>query len=252
QEQITQGNPELDPEMTDNYELGYSTFIKNTTLNFTGFYRNSTGSIQPIRTVREDGVIFTTYENIGHEQAVGTNIFFNINLGSKVSLNGGTDLYYSMLDNGLGTENNGFVVSGRLFGNYTLPKDWQVQVFSFARGRQVQLQGTSGGFAMYGLNFNKQFNEKKGSIGFGAENFLMKEFKIKNEIITPNITQSSTNAMRNMNLKVNFSYRIGKMSMDQRARRRKSVNNDDLKDGGDGGGQMENQNAGGGAPGRNK
>jgi outer membrane receptor protein involved in Fe transport len=253
QEQITQGNPQLDPEMTDNYELGYSTFIKNTTLNFTGFYRNSTGSIQPIRTVREDGVIFTTYENIGHEQAVGTNIFFNINLGSKVSLNGGSDIYYSMLDNGLGTENDGFVVSGRLMGNYTLPKDWQIQLFSFARGRQVQLQGTSGGFAMYGLNFNKQFNDKKGSIGFGAENFLMKEFKIKNEIVTPAISQSSINAMRNTNFKVNFSYRIGKMSMDQKGpRRRRSVNNDDLKDGGDGG-QMENQNAGGGGvPMRNK
>ncbi|GAA0880014.1 outer membrane beta-barrel family protein [Algoriphagus jejuensis] len=254
-QQISQGNPELDPEMTDNYELGYSTFIKNTTLNFTGFYRNTTGSIQPLRTVQNDGVIFTTYENIGHEQAVGTNMFFNINISNKFSLNGGGDLYYAMLDNGLtdqyAAKNEGFVVSGRLFGNYTLPKDWQAQIFSFARGRQVQLQGSSGGFAVYGLNFNKQFNEKKGSIGFGAENFLMKEFKINNEIITPTIVQNSTNAMRNMNFKVNFSYRIGKMSMDQRPRRRKSINNDDQKDGGDGGGQMENQ-GGGSTPARNK
>jgi outer membrane receptor protein involved in Fe transport len=255
-QQISQGNPELDPEMTDNYELGYSTFIKSTTLNFTGFFRNTTGSIQPLRTVQNDGVIFTTYENIGQERAVGTNIFFNINISNKLSLNGGTDLYYAMLDNGLSdpqyaAKNDGFVISGRLFGNYTLPKDWQVQVFSFARGRQVQLQGSSGGFAMYGLNFNKQFDEKRGSIGFGAENFLMKEFKINNEIITPTIVQNSTNAMRNMNFKVNFSYRIGKMSMDQRPRRKKSINNDDMKEGGDG--QMENQNAGGGAaPVRNK
>lgn len=252
-QQISQGNPELDPEMTDNYELGYSTFIKSTTLNFTGFYRNTTGSIQPIRTVQEDGVISTSYSNIGQEQAVGTNVFFNVNISNKVSLSGGGDLYYAMLDNGLSVSNNGFVVSGRLFGNYTLPRDWQVQVFSFARGRQVQLQGSSGGFAMYGLNFNKQFDEKRGSIGFGAENFLMKEFVVKNEVITPTIMQNSTSAMRNMNFKVNFSYRIGKMSMDQRPKRRKSINNDDMKDGGDGG-QMENQNAGGGggAPIRNR
>ncbi len=256
-QQISQGNPELDPEMTDNYELGYSTFIKSTTLNFTGFYRNTTGSIQPLRTVLADGVISTTYENIGQEQAVGTNIFFNINISNKLSLSGGGDLYYAILDNGLSdpqyaAKNDGLVVSGRLFGNYTLPKDWQVQVFSFARGRQVQLQGTSGGFAMYGLNFNKQFNEKRGSIGFGAENFLMKEFTVKNEIITPTIMQNSTNAMRNMNFKVNFSYRIGKMSMDQRPKRRKSINNDDMKEGGEGGGQMENQGGGGPTPARSK
>ena len=37
---------------------------------------------------------------------------------------------------------------------------------------------------------------------------------------------------RNMNFKINFSYRIGKMSMDQKPRRKKSVTNDDLKEGG--------------------
>jgi hypothetical protein len=134
-------------------------------------------------------------------------------------------------------------------GNYSLPKNWQAQLFSFARGNQVNLQGSSGGFAVYGLSFNKQFAEKKGSIGFGAENFLMSEFKMKNEITTPTIVQNSTNTMRNMNFKVNFNYRIGKMSMDQRPKRRKSINNDDMKEGGDSG-QVEN--AGGGSPVRNR
>ena len=253
-QQVTQGNPELEPELTDNYELGYSTFIKGTSLNFTSFYRNTTGSIQPLRTVRADGIIYTTFENIGQEQAIGGSLFANVNLNNKLSINGGFDTYYAMLDNGLSdpkfaAKNEGFVVSGRLFGNYTLPKDWQIQVFTFARGRQVQLQGFSGGFAAYGLSLNKQFKEKRGSIGFGAENFLAREFIIRNEIITPSIVQNSTNAIRNMNFKVNFNYRIGKMSMNQQPRRRKSINNDDLKDGE--AGQGENQ-GGGGAPVRNR
>jgi outer membrane receptor protein involved in Fe transport len=249
-QQQSQGNPELDPELTDNYEVGYSTFIKGTTLNFTGFYRNTTGSIQSIRNVREDGIIFTTFENIGREQAVGTNLFFNVNLNNKLSLNGGMDLFYSMLDNGLtdpkfAAQNEGMVVSGRAFGNYTLPKDWQIQLFTFARGRQVQLQGSSGGFAAYGLNFNKQFKEKRGSFGFGAENFLMKEMIIRNEIVTPSIVQNSTARLQNLNFKINFNYRIGKMSLDQRPKKRKSITNDDLKDGGEGQGEQ------GGAPVRN-
>jgi outer membrane receptor for ferrienterochelin and colicin len=254
-QQLSQGNPELEPELTDNYELGYSTFIKGTTLNFTSFYRNTTGSIQPLRTVRADGVIYTTYENIGQEQAIGGSLFANVNINNKFSLNGGFDAYYALLDNGLtdpqfAAQNEGFVISGRIFGNYTLPKNWQAQIFTFARGRQVQLQGTSGGFAAYGLSFNKQFNEKRGSIGFGAENFLAKEFIIRNEIITPSIVQNSTNAIRNLNFKINFSYRIGKMSMNQQPKRRKSINNDDLKEGGEGG-QNENQ-GGGGPPVRNR
>ena len=244
--QVSQGNPELDPEYTDNYELGYSTFFKGTMVSFSGFFRNTTGSIQSVRTVGDDGIIYTGYDNIGHENAIGTNIFTNISISDKFSLNGSIDLYYSMLDNGLSdplyaASNEGFVVSGRMFGNYTLPKDWQIQLFTFARGRQVELQGSSGGFAAYGLGLNKQFAEKRGTIGFGADNFLTKEFKIKNEIVTPTIVQNSTNIMRNMNFKINFSYRIGKLSVDQRQRRKKSVNNDDLKEGGNEGGGAEIQ-----------
>jgi outer membrane receptor protein involved in Fe transport len=245
--QISQGNPLLDPELTDNYELGYSTFIKGTTLNFTGFFRNTTGSIQSVRNVLAGGIISTTYENIGQEQAVGLSMFANVNINNKFSLNGGIDTYYAMLDNNLtdpkfAASNEGFVVSGRLMGNYTLPKNWQAQLFTFARGNQVQLQGTSGGFAAYGLNLNKQFKEKRGSVGFGAENFLAKEFIIRNETITPTIVQNSTNAIRNLNFKVNFSYRIGKLSMDQGGpRRKKAVNNDDLKGGGDENNNVQNQ-----------
>jgi outer membrane receptor protein involved in Fe transport len=235
-QQISQGNPLLDPELTDNYEVSYSTFIKGSSLNFTSFFRNTTGSIQPVRTIQDDDIIFTTFENIGNERAVGLSLFSNINISGKFSLNGGIDGYFAMLDNGLddpqyAAYNEGFVFSGRLFGNYTLPKNWQIQAFTFARGRQVQLQGSQGGFGVYGLNLNKQFNEKKGSIGFGAENFFTTEFKVRNELSTPTIMQQSTNTMRNMNFKINFSYRIGKLSVDGPRRGKRGVTNEDLKEG---------------------
>lgn len=238
-QQISQGNPLLDPELTDNYELSYSTFVKGSSFNLTSFFRNTSGSIQPVRTIQEDGVIFTNYENVGHERAIGLSIFTNLNVSGKLSLNGSIDGYYAMLNNGLedplfAASNEGFVLSGRLFGSYSLPKNWQLQLFSFARGRQVQLQGSSGGFAMYNLNLNKQFNEKRGSIGFGVENFLTREFKIRNEIVTPTIAQQSTNVLRNMSFRVNFSYRIGSLSTDGPRKKKRGVKNEDLKEGSSG------------------
>jgi hypothetical protein len=92
------------------------------------------------------------------------------------------------------------------------------------------------------MGINKQFDEKRGSIGFGADNFLSKEFKMRNEIITPTIVQNSTNIMQNMNFKINFSYRIGKLSVDQKPRKKRSVTNDDLKGGSEGGGAEMTQN----------
>jgi outer membrane receptor protein involved in Fe transport len=256
--QVTEGNPNLRPEFTDNYELTYNTFIKGTTLNFSGFFRNTTGAIQSIRRAKGD-TLYTNYDNIGKEQAYGLNFFGNVALGKKFSLNGGVDSYYAVLDNGkAGTENiqnSGVVVSGRLFGNYTMKNGWGLQFFSHFRGRQVSLQGYQGGFRMYSLAVRKDFNNKKGSVGFGIENFATPNLTVKGQTISRanqfsdyNLIQNSTSVSKILSFRLNVSYRIGKMSFDQQPRRKRSVNNDDLKEGGDGngGGGMEQQQGGGG------
>ncbi len=234
---ITVGNPNLDPEYTNNYELGYSTFIKSITLNFAAFVRNTTGAIQSVRTAKGDTII-TNYQNIGEENAYGLNFFANVNIMSKFSLNGGADVYYSVLDNNLSdpqyaASNKGWVATGRLFGNYNLGKGWGAQFFGMYRGNRVQLQGSQSGFGFYSLGFKKDFNNKKGSVGIAAENLFASSMKIRNELETAAISQKSVNEMYNMSFRINISYRFGKMGFDgQRPRRKKSVSNDDLKDGG--------------------
>lgn len=257
---FTVGNPELDPEYTNNFELGYSTFVQGISLNFSSFVRNTNNSIQRIREVVDEDRIRTTFDNIGREDAYGMSVFANIMKGN-LTVNGGGDIYYAVLDNNspnpeLVAANEGWVFSGRLFGSYQLKKNWAFQFFSFYRGRQVQLQGSQGGFGVYSLALNKSFNDKKGSIGFGAENFFTPSMKIRNELTSPTISQKGLNEMYNMNFKINFSYRIGKMSFEQQQRQRrtrKSINNDDMKDGGgnDMGGGMEGMqqpSMGGGMP----
>jgi outer membrane receptor for ferrienterochelin and colicin len=234
---ITQGNPELQPEFTNNFELSYSTFFKGTSLNFSAFMRDTEGAIQPIRSLLGQDTLFTTYENIGSEDAYGLSVFANVNISNKFSLNGGTDIYYAVLDNNVSNplyqaSNSGWVISGRLFGNYNFTDKWGLQLFSFYRGRQVQLQGSQGGFGIYSLSLKRDFADDKGSIGFGAENFFTTEFKMRNEITSPLITQRSVTGMRNTSFKINFSYRIGKLNADPRPRRKKSIQNNDLKEGG--------------------
>lgn len=249
---VTYGNPNLDPEYTNNFEFNYSTFIKSTNINFSTFWRNTNNGIQSIRTVETtpDNIqrVTTTYNNIGQEDAIGVNVFANTTFG-KLMLNGGFDVYYSMLDNNLpidpnnpedpnrqySASNEGWVATGRMFGSYNLSKGWGFQFFGMYRGRQIQLQGTQSGMGFYSLGLRKEFNNKKGSIGAAAENFFATEMKIRSEVESPLVNRENLNVLRNMGFRVNISYRIGKMSMDG-PKRRKSVNNDDLKDGGDGGG----------------
>lgn len=250
----TEGNPELEPEYTNNYEVGYSTYIKGTSLNFSGFWRNTNNSIQSLRdtiTTSQGPGILTTYENIGKENAYGLSVFANVNAG-KLSLNGGTDIYYTTLTNNnplpqYNASNKGWVASYRFFGSYDLTKGWGFQFFGFYRGRQVQLQGYQTGFGIYSLGIKKDINDKKGSIGFGAENFFTPSFKIRSAVSSTLYETNSLNVMHNMSFRITFSYRLGKMSVDARPRKRKSINNDDLKE--DGGGQDSNNMQSGGGQG---
>lgn len=248
---VTLGNPNLSPEYTNNYEISFSTYFKGTSVTLAGFMRNTTGAIQSVRDVVGD-TIRTTYQNIGNEDAYGFNLFTNISLSKKLSINGGMDAFYAVLKNNVpdplyNAKNQGWVMSGRASGNYQFAKNWGLQLFAFYRARQVQLQGYQGGFGIYSLSLKRDFADKKGSFGFGAENFFTPTFHIRNQVNSPLIEQSSVVTMHTLNLKVNFSYRFGKVSTDsERRKRRKSVNNDDLKEGGDNGGLIGGGSSGGG------
>ncbi len=269
------GNPYLSPEYTNNYELGYSTQIKQkVTLNVSTFMRNTTGAIQTVRVPLPDslnpngvaGALLSTFRNAGVENAYGGSLFLGVNSG-KLSLNGSADLYYAVLRNNdptpiYNSSNQGFVINSRIFGSYNLSPVWALQAFGFYRGQQVQLQGTQSGFGIYSLSLQRSFAEKRGSIGFGAENFFTGSIHIRTDVSTPYVesyngvplngpvlSQQSTNVLHNLNFKINFSYRIGKLTVDQR-NNRKGVSNDDLKEGGDAGGGLGGDvQGGGGQPG---
>jgi outer membrane receptor protein involved in Fe transport len=240
---ISQGNPSLDPEFTNNFEMTLNTFFKNTFLTASAFARNTNNAIESLRDVIGSDTIRTTYANIGLQNAYGMNIFGNYNYKNKFQLGAGGDVYYVTLTNNVpnpiyNASNSGVVANFRAFGGYNFSKGWGLQLFTFYRANQVQLQGSQGGFGIYSLSIKKDFANKKGSIGFGAENFFSPEFKIKNEIQSAVISQNSIVTLRNTNLKVNFSYRIGKMSFEA-PKRKKSINNDDQKEGGEGGGGQQ-------------
>lgn len=239
---ISTGNPALSPELTDNFELGLSTNIKKTYINASVFARQTNNSITQVRMAVDtlQGAIVTTYENIGKQRAYGANIFANVYLTPKWTLNGSIDILHSYLEGqttgldgtSVGISNSGFNYGGRLMSQISLRNGWGLQAFGFYRGKEIQLQGTRTGFYMYSLGFKKDIANKKGSIGFGAENFLTKGVRFTSDLTSPQFVQTGTTQLYNRNFKVTFSYSIGKMSFNAPKKKTKSVNNTDVVGGG--------------------
>ncbi|GAB4014870.1 outer membrane beta-barrel family protein [Spirosoma migulaei] len=252
---IMKGNPTLSPELTDNVELSLSSTIKKTYLNAAVFGRLTNNAISQVRIPADTslgylpGAIITTFQNIGVQRTIGANVFFNTSLTSKWSLNGGLDTYYMYMQGttagadgkSVTIDNSGISLGGRLMSQLQLNKGWSAQVFSFFRGPSPQLQGTQGSFYMYSLGIRKDVANKRGSIGLAAENFVGNGVTMRTTLNSPLLSQVNVTHLYNSNLKITFTYRIGKMTFEEQRRKSKSVSNDDVK--GDGGGDAQPQQA---------
>jgi outer membrane receptor protein involved in Fe transport len=235
---ITVGNPLLRPEYANNFELAYSTNIKSNNINISAFVRNTNNAIQTVRTADGD-TVKTSYQNLGVSNAYGSSLSLNLQPLNKLSLNGGVDVYYSVLNNEdpdptYHSANQGWVVNYRFFGSYDLSKEYSLQAFAFHRSKDVQLQGYSGGFGVYNLSFNRKFAHNKGTIGIAGDNFLTHGYHIPTVVNSQTITENSVNINYIRSFELRVTYRIGHLT-NRPEKPKKKITNDDTKQGSSGG-----------------
>ena len=89
---ITQGNPNLKPELTDQLELVLTTFLKGSMVNLS-FYGKHTGEIiEQFTTVNPEGISKTTFQNAGDNYSYGVNAFSSVNVTKKWTLRGNVNV----------------------------------------------------------------------------------------------------------------------------------------------------------------
>ncbi len=235
---ISVGNPSLRPELTNNVELGLSRSIKKTYISATLFGRITDNAITQIRQPSDTlaGAIITTYQNIGKQNAYGANLFANITVSSKINVGVFMNaIHLNLTGQAINADgvsasltNSGVNLSGGTFVSGKFGHGWSAQGFIYLQGSQVQLQGEQGGFKFYSLGVRKDFNDKKSSIGFAAENFLNSSMNINTALNTAQFNQISNTQVFNQGVRLTFSHKIGSAAKPTQ-RKAKSVSNDDVK-----------------------
>ena len=242
------GNPELLPELTDAYELGFSTFKKANSINISLFTRQTNNAITQVRTTNDLGGILSQYLNVGKEQTYGVNLFGSTRITQKWQLNLGSNAYYAKVSNPSTNQTNaGWVIDGNYFLMGQIGKGYAVQSFGFIRSPRVQLQGKQSGFAMMNLGARKDFTLKsgnKGSFGVGIDNPFTNGYKFKSTFESVGLYQQTVTQSFSRGIRFMFSYQFGKMTFG--AAKKKSVKNDDLKE--EEGSSQGGGNTGGGRP----
>jgi hypothetical protein len=87
---------------------------------------------------------------------------------------------------------------------------------------------------MWVLSMSKQIFDKKGKIGVNVIDPFNERKNFKSQITSTSLVQNSNFSMPFRSVGVNFSWTFGKMNFNAQPKKKRGVNNDDLKSGGDG------------------
>ena len=239
---IMQGNPQLNPELSDNLELGYSTYIKGSIINASVFYRRTNGIIEnSISPIVENGInkTYSTYINVGSLKTYGFNVFGSYNPKPKWTLMSSVGMNsYDISGDVIDLDRTYYMFNVFARSAYAFGKGLNFELFGVATSPRRTYQGKTDAFYFYGGALKKEVLKKKGSIGLNVLNPFTRDLKIntKNSSVTGagSVLNSTQIYYPLRSFGVNFSYTFGKLRFTEK----KKIKNDDTKQDQQQGGQM--------------
>ena len=179
------------------------------------------------------GITQSTNDNIGKNQNVGAFLYGSWNPIStfRIYMNGGID-YTNMKSDNWGN-NSGY--NYRVFTGiqYTLPKDFRINLNGGYFAPRIMLQGKSSAFYFTGITLNKDFLKKKLTVSLSAQDPFWKTKEMKTTTEDANFYRKSVNRMSARSFSLSVSWRFGDLKSAIKKVKR-GISNDDQKSGGEG------------------
>ncbi|RED23617.1 outer membrane receptor for ferrienterochelin and colicin [Flavobacterium cutihirudinis] len=234
---IFQGNPDLDPSLTDKYDIGYIKRWEKVTFSTSAYFEDTKDVFSFVRTPNGEvingvPVILNRPINLGKEQKFGFEFTFNYTPYKWWRINSNFNLY-NVKTTGENTYidfNNNTVVQNldnqantwfaRINSKLTLPYkiDWQLN--ATYNGEQKTAQGKNLG--QFGMNtaFSKDVMKDKATIAFNISDIfnsrIMRSYTyLQNATTLESQTSYSEMQWRKRQFNLSFTYRFNKPKSDR-------------------------------------
>jgi outer membrane receptor protein involved in Fe transport len=228
---IQYGNPNLDPELTDSYELGYNTLIKTASINATLSVRHTGNAIEQVRLPTDSvGVTAQTFANVAANTFYQFNLYGSVKLNSKWDLSGGPDVQYIVRRSpALQAERKGFTAGINLNTSYKFSKTFSVQSFVFGSLPSPEIQGRGPANLYYQFGAKKSFLKERLDLTVNLMNPFNDYWAYRGTLNTPYFSEQGEYRSFQRAFRMYVAYRFGQ---EKGGRQRKSIRNDDVKGGG--------------------
>lgn len=161
---VRQGNPALKPEYIDAMEIGYIKQWEESQLSFESYYRIKQNRIERIQSVYEEGVLLTTYENVGKDYSLGLEAMYNTSFFKWWEMTFMGNMYDYRIKGelyGNSFENSSFNWSTRINNAFRLKDNWRLQLDGAYNSPTITAQGESEGYYTVNCGVRADFMDKK-------------------------------------------------------------------------------------------
>ncbi|WP_298223053.1 outer membrane beta-barrel family protein [Flavobacterium sp.] len=225
------GNPDLDPALSDAYDLGFLKKWTKVTLSTSLYINNTKNSFQVIRKERGDKindipVIVNTPFNLATDNKLGFEFTLNFTPYKWWKLNGNFNYFSNKTDGSytyLKTDNTATTIDlyntsstwfTRLTSKITLPYKVDFQTNGTYNAAQKTAQGTNKANASMNLALSKDVLKDKGTIAFNVSDVFNSRKRI-NDLSTANVNSYSEMQWRERQITLSFTYRFNKQKTDR-------------------------------------
>jgi len=207
---IRAGNPDLNPTYSDSYELGVLQNWNQASFYYALYYRYSTGVVNYITTVDNEGTTFTRPENVGTSDAVGIEVNYSNEFNDWLRVNANANFYHAATDafaNGedLSAETTTFYT--RVMSQMKIKKLWDFQTSLSYRAPQEVPQGRRKSYFVIDLGLNRDVMKGNGTVTLSVRD-LFNTRKYRYETITSTYTSDAVYQRRARSVLLTFNYRL--------------------------------------------
>ncbi|MEC7981488.1 MAG: outer membrane beta-barrel family protein [Candidatus Neomarinimicrobiota bacterium] len=207
------GNPFLDPEYTDSYEINFSRFKRGLSLSFGTYYRKTTDEITRHKKVNPDGTSLASYENIGSKETKGFEYNVVGSLGKKIRLIFGGNTYWDVINTDIygdvydkTSKTNNF----RITSTYNLLPKTELSFFMFHQPKKEIAIGTFNAMTWSNMSVKQKLMDERLNLTLNiSDPFAMSGFGFYLQNDT--WQQESIRNFSSRTIRLTLEYRFGKM-----------------------------------------
>ncbi len=208
---IQYGNPYLQPEVTKRYQFSYTRYDSKLFKDFALFFNDNRNSIENIRTALPDGLLESTYKNVGRNQRLGLSATLTWKPSAKLTLGGTyTGQYVWLKSAALGIANAGWMHQLVINSSYKFRNGFSADFYGFFDSKSLRLQGHREGWKYYSITVNKKSTNERINFSLRMDTILTPYSFITEETINEAYRQSQTFRFQNQNVRLSVSFKLGK------------------------------------------